>query len=1112
MPDDLRVRHLVEEILDTERTPEEVCSDTPDLLPAVRKRLAQIEKLGLQLDKMFPTEGPTNRQGAARAKADIELPTISGYEVKEILGRGGIGVVFKARQLKLNRIVALKMLLAGAYAGPEELARFRREAEAVAALRHPNIVQVYDADELTGRPFFTMEYVEGGTLEHRLAGKPQPPAQAAQLVATLAAAVQFAHQSGIIHRDLKPVNILLTADGTPKISDFGLARRLEGAADLTRTGAPMGTPGYMPPEQALGSRALGPSADIYALGAILYELLTGRPPFHGETAGETVQQVLSQEPVPPSRLNFKVPRDLETICLKCLAKEPDKRYPSALALAADLERFQRGEPIAARRPGLAERLGKWVRRRPATAGLIGATALFTIALIVGALWFVVQQAKRREVIEGELRKVADQQRQARWTDATETLRRAEARLNGGGPSDLRQRIKQAWRDLDLVIELDRIRLSRLTSGKLVFYKTKADRDYRKAFEEAGLAKVHDPPDAVAARVHASAVSVALMAALDDWAVCATDKDQRDWLLAVARKADPDPEGWRDRIRAPATWEDPAALADLAAVAPLSGPSVSVPLLLAFAERLGAAGGDMPAFLKRVQNEHPADFWANLVLGDTLLGTTPLEAGGYYRAALASRPDVAVVYTSLGDALRGQKLHDQAVGYYRRALEIDQRYARGHTNLGNILNDAGQTEEAIACFRSALEVDPNYAWAHFDLANTLRSSGRMDEAVEHYRKFNALEPTNPYVAHLVRGDLVRRGRGEELLRDWTKTLEAKPPEHLAWFGYAELCLFLGHEEDYRQARRDLVRLFGATDDPFVAEQTSRSILLMPATGEELQTAALLAGRAVAAKEQTDLWIYPYFLFAQGLAEYRQGRFDSAIATMTKSRAAEVMGPCPRFVLAMAQHRKGQTEEARKTISAAIVAYDWSLARALSRDDWIWHVLRREAETIVFPDTTAFLEGNHQPRDNIERLALLGVCRFKNLNRASAQLYADAFAADPTLVDDPRLNHRYKAACAAALAGSGVGANAEKLDEAEKLRWRKQACEWLAGELEAAGKRMQGATVESRYQLIGILKRWQTNTDLAGLREPSALAAMSPAERQECSKLWRELENLVSRAHN
>src|SRR5262249_55903396 len=236
-------------------------------------------------------------------------------------------------------------------------------------------------------------------------------------------------------------------------------------------------------------------------------------------------------------------------------------------------------------------------------------------------------------------------------------------------------------------------------------------------------------------------------------------------VAVARRADRDPQGWRDRIREPASWEDRAALVELARTVPVSEPSV--PLLLALAERLGVAGGDAPAFLKRVLAEHPSNFWVNLILGDALLAAAPVEAGGYYRAALAGRPDAAVAYTALGDALRAQNLRDEAIQYYRRAVQIDPQYARGHTNLGNILNDLGRPDEATACYRKALEIDPTYPWAHYDLATMLRDAGQMDEAIEHYRQYLAVDSTHTYVAHLVRADPVRRGRGEEVRREWKK---------------------------------------------------------------------------------------------------------------------------------------------------------------------------------------------------------------------------------------------------------------------------------------------------------------------------------------------------------
>ena len=368
MADDPRVEALLEELLDSGGSPEEVCRACPELLPQVRSGLQRFRLLEDEVSALFP-ESPPVGGAAPPTPSPTDLPRIPGYELQEVLGRGGMGVVYKARQLRLNRPVALKMLLAGPYARPEELERFLREAEAVASLRHANIVQVYDVGNVVGRPYFTMELVEGGSLAQQLAGAPQPARQAAALVVTIAQAIHAAHQRGIVHRDLKPGNILLSADGTPKITDFGLARRLDDGSGLTVSGFPVGTPSYMAPEQARGHKdALGPGADVYALGAILYELLTGRPPFQGETAAETVQQVIFQDPVSPSSLNAKVPRDLETICLKCLHKEAARRYASAAALADDLQRYLYGEAIAARPEGRLERLARRVRRASALGG------------------------------------------------------------------------------------------------------------------------------------------------------------------------------------------------------------------------------------------------------------------------------------------------------------------------------------------------------------------------------------------------------------------------------------------------------------------------------------------------------------------------------------------------------------------------------------------------------------------------------------------------------------------------------------------------------------------------------------------------------------------------
>jgi tetratricopeptide (TPR) repeat protein/tRNA A-37 threonylcarbamoyl transferase component Bud32 len=307
-------------------------------------------------------------------------PVIPGYEILGELGRGGMGVVYKARQLPLNRVVALKMILAGDHAPQESARRFFAEAESIARLHHPHIVQIFSFGDFDGRPFFAMEYVDGGSLADRLDGTPRPASESARLVETLARAIHEAHQMGIIHRDLKPANILLTTDGIPKIADFGLAKCLDGDSSLSRTQTIVGSPSYMAPEQAGNSATgVGPSADVYSLGAIIYELITGRPPFQAATVLETLEQVRSDEPIAPGRLQPKLPRDLVTICLKCLEKIPARRYASAAELAEDLRRFVLGLTIHARPVGAHELLWRWCRREPAIAAL----ALALIAGLVG---------------------------------------------------------------------------------------------------------------------------------------------------------------------------------------------------------------------------------------------------------------------------------------------------------------------------------------------------------------------------------------------------------------------------------------------------------------------------------------------------------------------------------------------------------------------------------------------------------------------------------------------------------------------------------------------------------------------------------------------------------
>jgi serine/threonine-protein kinase len=810
MTDDLRVDRLLDELLESQATPEEVCRSCPELLPDVRRRWRQMCRLRAALDTLFPdppalspedtapyVSGAVRADVGARPLEGTNPPRIPGHEVEDVLGHGGMGVVYKARCQRLNRPVALKMLLAGAYAGRQERSRFQREAEAVAGLRHPHVVQVYEVGDLDGRPYFTMEFVEGGTLAERLAGVPMPARCAVGLLATLADAVEFAHDHGIIHRDLKPANILLTADGTPKITDFGVARRIDGP-ELTATGARVGTPSYMAPEQALGQTgAIGPAVDVYALGAILYEILTGRPPFRAETAAETERQVIAEEPVPPSRLNAKVPRDLETICLKCLHKAPARRYTSARELADDLRRFLGGKPIRARPVGAIERAVKWARRRPAAAVLVAAL----LGLLGTAAWVqqreaareqeaVLREERAREAIENALARAADLRREERWREARRLLADAATRLEDADSDDLRSRLAQAQADLRLAEHLERVRQNRTSPMYDSYEYPLLAKEYARVFAGTGIRL--DDIAAAAAQVRASAIRDELVAALDDWAFVAfelNDEPLKDRLLRVAQLADPDPS-WRDRFRHPGAWRSREQLGKLADDGPTASPPPATHQLALVGVLLGRLGGtaDGTRLLRDAQRCRPADFWLNWEMGNALRRDKKhQEAVGYFQAALALRHRHRVVHNGLGVALMEAGRYEESIAEFRRGLALEQgdvklrrnlvlaltrahRWTEGEAEcrrareahptdaeptliLAAALDQDKQYEEAVRVYCRALDIDPRNAAALRNRPAALVQLGRYEEATEGFRRFVEVEPTNP-AGHNLLGQCLR----------------------------------------------------------------------------------------------------------------------------------------------------------------------------------------------------------------------------------------------------------------------------------------------------------------------------------------------------------------------
>jgi len=706
---------------------------------------------------------------------------VPGCEILELLGRGGMGIVYKARQTALDRMVAIKLMRAGAGADSEERSRFRTEVRAAAMLRHANIVQIYEVGELGGQPFCILEYVPDGNLQSRLSQGPMPPRDAAAMMLTMARAMDFAHRQGIIHRDLKPANVLLQnvdcrlqnentdlsrgqdhsaffnlQSAIPKIADFGLAKQLKRDASLTESGVILGTAQYMAPEQAEGTN-VGPAADIYALGAILYEMLTGRPPFHGASPLETLMMLQNQDAVTVSRLQPNTPRDLETICMRCIEKDPARRYASAGELAEDLNRFLAGDSIQARPVGGIERAARWCRRKPAQAGMVLLAGLLVVGAMAAALVYqhhrgtqqadeITRQAdarRKRELAEQQITDALEQAQQihdglraelanpggvfhllndpARWhaqvdgaNAALERARVVQAGAEGAIDEALVKKldalsdlVQQDAADRSLAVLLEKIRLDRSTWFEGFFDVHSSARDYPRAFADArlSLASVGDKPGLPdAALIQQSAIKEQLLAAIDDWAYVAVVVGQKglpEQLLSIARAVDPDP--WRDMVRDPAMWKDHHRLVELADQAILDDAAFErmspqmlhlVGILLTRTAQTGAAAEKKDAAARHRERKGVA----------------------WLRQAQMRRPADFWINFELGKVLKSDNPAD-AAGYYRTALAVRMHSGAVWSNLGIAHRMQKDLPAAAKAFLNAVKYEPNNgpAWSNLSIA-------------------------------------------------------------------------------------------------------------------------------------------------------------------------------------------------------------------------------------------------------------------------------------------------------------------------------------------------------------------------------------------------------------
>jgi tetratricopeptide (TPR) repeat protein len=692
----------------------------------------------------------------------------------------------------------------------------------------------------------------------------------------------------------------------------------------------------------------------------------------------------------------------------------------------------------------------------------------------------------------ELARVRDHLPRWELREAETALIRAEGWVAHGGPADLCRRVQQMRDDLTLMGQLEQVRLKKATIVEGKFDYASADRDYAARFREQGLAAEGEDPEVVAARIQGSVIRAQLVAALDDWAVATADRDRRAWLLEVARRADPGE--WSDRFRDSAVWSRPEALERLAREAPVE--LLTPQSLNALGAVLASGKRDPVPLLRAAQQRHPTDFWIAFSLGNALSNSKPGEAEGYYRVALAVRPDTWAVHYNLGVVLRDQGQVEEAIEHYRQAIKIDPRLAQAHTNLGVALAAKGQVEEAIEHYRQAIKIDPRLAEAHNNLGLALSAKGQVEEAIQHYREAIRVDPKHA-PAHTNLGNALKaKGQVEEAIQHHRQAIKIDPKAALAYTNLGVALSAKGQRDEAIEHYRQAIQI-----DPRLAQ------------------AHYNLGVALSAKGQVDeamkhfrqaIQIDPRLAqahFHLGLALYGKGKVEEAIehyrqAITLDSKDAQAHGALGQVLL-----RQGQFTQAGEATRRCLdlLPPNHRLRTFVTQQLRLCQRLHDLDDKLP-----AILQGKAKPADTSERLALAQLCQqHKQLYAASARFYAEAFADQPRLAQDLRAGHRYHATSAAALAASGQGKDADKPDDKERASLRRQALTWLRADLAAWTTELDKGSPQARLVVQRMLQHWQKDPALAGLRDQDALAKLPEAEREACRKLWADVDALLGR---
>jgi serine/threonine-protein kinase len=953
---------------------------------------------------------------------------------------------------------------------------------------------------------------------------------ALQVVQTVA----YAHAKGVIHRDLKPANIMVGAFGEVQVMDWGLAKvlaeggiadeeragrdheRLEDVTTIrtarssgsgigtdTEAGSLLGTPAYMAPEQANGDIAhLDRRADVFGLGAILCEILTGKPPYVGRSSEEVRRKACNGDLADATARLDACGADAELIALTktCLAAEAIDRPKDAQGVADGLTAYLNGVQERLHQAELAEAEAKAkaieeAKRRRLTLALAGTVLLALTS--GGGGWLYVKNERdarqaqvTREVNEAlhqatalrEKAKTATTGGAALFAQAREQAQRALA-LVENGPTDivLKAEVTQLQAELDedekdrkLVAALDEARLKQaesLSENRFAFER--AVPVFREAFRAYGLSAGEGEPRAAAERIRQrpTAVREAIVAALDEWdsradiPMYGINEPHRDWLRAVLAAVEPE-DAWVRQVRAARAEKDHAkiraALEKLAASADIA--RVPVRALTELAKRLDPAS--QVTLLRRAQAQYPADFWVNENLGLILLEqvTAPehVEAVRFFTAAVALRPDSPGAHYNLALALTRTGQVDEAIACYRKAIELDPKYAAAHSSLGSALYDQGQAEEAIACYKKAIALDPKHAAAYSNLGKALKDKGQVDEAINCYHKVIELDPRNP-IGHTRLGNALKeKGQVEDGIACHKKAIELDPKCALAHNNLGLALQAKGQLDEAITWLRKAIEL-----DPKCADAH----------------------------------------YNLGNALHLQDQDDKAIASLRKAIELDPKLAEAYCNLGIALRSQGHFAE---SLSAIKRGHELGTKQPAWRYPTAEEVRRAEILSTLEGELPAFLKGRFKPRNTEERLYLAFVCQVKKLHHASTRVYADAFAEDPKLANDLGAGHRYNAACSAALAAAGQGADAGKLEAKERTRLRQQALDWLRADLAGYTKLCESGPPTARSFVRDQLKHWQEDSDLTGIRGEAALAKLPAAERAPFTQLWADVATLLKKA--